>query len=252
MSANNRRKFIRNAVAGAGLLSLPSLLQAQPRATVKPRKIVCAGGHPDDPETCCGGTLARLAAAGHEVTIVYLTGGEAGIPGRSHADAAAIRHKEALNACRILKARPVFVGQIDGASVVNNEWMAKIQALLEAEQPDIVFTHWPVDTHPDHQAMSLMVMQAWRKMQQKFSLYFFEALTGHQTMVFHPTDYVDISSTQEQKRKAVYCHTSQLPDKIYADGHAAMETFRGMELGVPAGEAFVSMNGKRQGGLVIS
>ena len=80
MSVNNRRKFIRNAVAGAGFLSLPSLLQAQSRADAPPRKIVCAGGHPDDPETCCGGTLARLAAAGHEVTIVYLTGGEAGIP----------------------------------------------------------------------------------------------------------------------------------------------------------------------------
>ena len=158
MTTNNRRKFIRNAVAGAGFLSLPSLLQAQPGVKMKPRKIVCAGGHPDDPETCCGGTVARLTAAGHEVTIVYLTGGEAGIPGRSHADSAAIRHKEGLNACSVLKAKPVFVGQIDGASVVNNEWIAKIQALLEAEQPDIVFTHWPVDMHPDHQAMPASLM----------------------------------------------------------------------------------------------
>ena len=71
-------------------------------------------------------------------------------------------------------------------------------------------------------------------------------------MVFHPTDYVDISDTQEQKRKAVYCHASQLPDKMYSDGHGAMEKFRGMELGVKAGEAFIRMNGKRQGGLVIS
>ncbi|CAL1518821.1 PIG-L deacetylase family protein [Chitinophaga sp. MM2321] len=252
MSANNRRTFIKNTIAGAGFLSLPSLLQAQAGAKINQRKIVCVGGHPDDPETGCGGTLARLANAGHDITIIYLTQGEGGIRGSSHAEAAAVRKQEAINACRVLKARPVFAGQTDGETIVNNEWINKIQALLEAEQPDIVFAHWPVDTHPDHQAASLLTIQAWRKMQQKFSLYFFEVLTGDQTMIFHPTDYVDISDTQEQKRKAVYCHTSQHPDKIYSRGHAAMEIFRGQELGVKAGEAFVRMNGKQQGGLIIS
>ena len=70
-------------------------------------------------------------------------------------------------------------------------------------------------------------------------------------MAFVPTDYVDIGDTQEQKRKAVYCHTSQDPDSIYSCGHAAMEEFRGRELGVKAGEGFVRMNGQRMGGFVL-
>lgn len=69
-------------------------------------------------------------------------------------------------------------------------------------------------------------------------------------MTFGPTDYVDISDTQNQKREAVFCHISQDLASIYACGHAAMEEFRGRELGVKAGEAFVRMNGRKQGGFM--
>ncbi|HEX6908343.1 MAG TPA: PIG-L family deacetylase, partial [Terriglobales bacterium] len=44
-------------------------------------KIVVAGAHPDDPESGCGGTIALYTDLGHEVTILYLTRGEAGIKG---------------------------------------------------------------------------------------------------------------------------------------------------------------------------
>lgn len=104
----SRRKFIKNTALGAGFLSLSSLTQAQSSSKIISRKIVCVGGHPDDPETGCGGTLAKLAKAGHPVTIIYLTTGEAGITGRSHSEAAAIRKQEAINACRVLNAKPVF------------------------------------------------------------------------------------------------------------------------------------------------
>jgi LmbE family N-acetylglucosaminyl deacetylase len=66
-------------------------------------------------------------------------------------------------------------------------------------------------------------------------------------MIFKPTDYVDISETKDQKKKAVYCHVSQDPPGIYQCGHAVMEDFRGRELGVVAAEAFVRMTGKRNG-----
>jgi len=82
-----------------------------------------------------------------------------------------------------------------------------------------------------------------------FDLYFFEVCTGNQTMGFRPTDFVDISAFQDQKRKAVYCHTSQDPPGIYQCGHAAMEEFRGRELGVQAGEGFVRMLGRKNGNL---
>ncbi|MEO8962139.1 MAG: PIG-L deacetylase family protein [Ginsengibacter sp.] len=250
---SDRRDFIKNTALGLSLLSLSSLTTAQSNKKIARRKIVCVGGHPDDPETGCGGTLAKLAKAGHELTVIYLTTGEAGVIGRSHDEAARIRKQEAINACHILDAKPVFAGQIDGDTVVNKDWLKKIQDLITIENPDIVFAHWPIDHHPDHQAASLLTIQAWMHAKNRFLLYFFEVESGLQTAVFHPTDYVDITDTLEQKWKAINCHVSQNPKEIYSSsGHRAMEEFRGMELGVKAAEAFIKMTGRLQGVMTIS
>jgi LmbE family N-acetylglucosaminyl deacetylase len=245
--SSSRRSFLRNTAAGAGFLSLPGIFSSSPSEQQKKLKVLCIGGHPDDPESGCGGTLARFASAGHTVTIIYLTSGEAGIPGKSHAEAASIRTAEAKAASAILLAKPLFAGQIDGDTVMNNEWLKKVSDLIYAEKPDIVFTHWPLDSHKDHQVASLMAIQSWVRAREKFDLYFFEVCTGEQTYIFRPTDYVDISNFQEQKRNAVYCHVSQDPPGIYQCGHAAMEEFRGRELGVKAAEAFIRMTGQSMG-----
>lgn len=238
-------------MAGFSLLPLSSLANAQTsNQKAEKKKIVCVGGHPDDPESGCGGTLAKLATSGHDVTIIYLTTGEAGVEGKSHNEAAAIRKREAINACAVLNAKPVFAGQVDGDTIVNNEWFIRMQQLIEAENPDLVFTHWPLDTHKDHRAACQLTLQAWLNSQKKFDLYFFEVCMGEQTMLFRPTDYVDISDTQEQKKKSVYCHTSQDPPGIYACGHADMEVFRGRESGFHAAEAFVKMTGRGNAGLM--
>ena len=245
---STRRSFLKSSTA-LSAITFPGL--ASGKNPDEKLKIVCVGGHPDDPESGCGGTLALASGAGHAVTTIYLTRGEAGIEGKSHSEAAAIRTKEAELACGILKVKPVFAGQVDGATLINREWIAKFQQLLESEKPDIVFTQWPIDTHPDHQMASLLTINAWIRSGKKIPLYFYEVCNGEQTLSFRPTDYVDISSVQETKRKAVYCHVSQSPDAIYDCGHRAMEQFRGLEAGAKAAEAFVNV--ARNGlGLFIS
>lgn len=246
MKTSSRRRFVKELTAGMGILSMPSIFNVENNSADKDMlRIVCVGGHPDDPESGCGGTLAKFAASKHSVTIIYLTRGEAGISGKSHEESASIRSREAEQACSILKAKPIFAGQIDGDTVLNNEWVNKVQQLIEHEMPDLVFTHWPIDSHKDHQIASILTIQSWIRAKDKFDLYFFEVCTGEQTMIFKPTDYVDISDVQEQKKKAVYCHTSQDPPSIYGCGHAAMEDFRGREIGVKAAEAFVRMRGPK-------
>ncbi len=240
---SSRRRFVQQALAGIGLLSLPEAVSAKRNKYSRPLKIVCAGAHPDDPESGCGGTLVKFVKAGNRVTIIYLTRGEAGIPGKTHEEAASIRSREAIAACAILQVKPVFAGQVDGDTLMDNKWVENWRQLIEEEKPDIVFTHWPVDSHKDHQIASLLTIQTWIRAKEKFRLYFFEVCTGEQTMVFRPTDYVDITGEQEQKRKAVYCHLSQDPSGIYDCGHASMEDFRGREIGVKAAEAFVQMRG---------
>ena len=200
-------------------------------------RVVVAGGHPDDPETGAGGTMARYAAA-HEVICVYLTRGEAGITGKSHDEAARIRTAEAEEACRILGVRPVFAGQIDGASEVTPARYEQFHQLLSGLRPDIVFTHFPVDTHRDHRAVSLLVFDSWLRAHRSYPLYYFEVDTGEQTQNFHPTDYVDITAVEPVKRKACFAHASQGPVEMYAY-HERMSRFRGLECRTQHAEAFV-------------
>lgn len=205
------------------------------------KKVLVIGAHPDDPESCCGGTMAVLKDAGYEVISVYMTKGEAGIPGKKDSEAAAIRVEEAKNACKVLGVRAIFMTQIDGDSEINKERYREMKHLIETENPDIVFTHWPIDSHRDHRVCSTLVYDAWRQLNYNFELFYFEAMNGMQSQFFQPTDYVDISSKTDIKREAIYCHTSQSIPDWYEKWHGAMQQFRGLEFRCEAAEAFIHL-----------
>ncbi|MBO4984028.1 MAG: PIG-L family deacetylase [Bacteroides sp.] len=245
----NRREMLKltgAAVAGTSLLGVQALAgettgTAEAKKTSAGKKVLVIGAHPDDPETACGGTMMLLKQAGWEVVSVYMTRGQGGIEGKSHDEAAAIRTLEAEEACRLLDARPVFMTQIDGNTEINRQRYAEMRELIAAEKPDVVFTHWPIDSHPDHRVCSLLVYDAWRRLGYSFELFYFEVMSGMQTQLFSPTDYVDISSVTEQKRKACHCHVSQNMPWIYGDWHDGMERFRGLEFHCKYAEAFVHL-----------
>jgi LmbE family N-acetylglucosaminyl deacetylase len=208
-------------------------------ANAKPRlNVVCVGAHPDDPESGCGGTLAKLAAEGHKITVVYLTRGEAGMKEHDRELTAAIRTQESIRACEILGAKPVFAGQIDGATATDREKSRAFTELLSSLTPDIVFTHWPLDTHRDHRNAAQLVYEAWEAMSESFTLVYYEVMTGVQTHHFEPNCFVDISLTSEKKRSSVYAHVCQNPDRFYPY-HEQMEKERGSTARLQRAEAFV-------------
>src|ERR1700749_4677279 len=103
-----RRDFIKlSALALGGLAIAPVAMGAthnfETIAGEKPEgkklHIVCAGAHPGDPEFGCGGTMAKYSEAGHQVTFLYLTRGEASDPKKTYAEMAGLRTKEAETAC---------------------------------------------------------------------------------------------------------------------------------------------------------
>src|SRR5438132_6750400 len=208
-------------------------------------KVVCVGGHPDDPESGCAGTLTRYSELGHSVTIIYLTRGERGINGKSLDEAARIRSAECEAACKIMGAKPVFFGQIDGATELNKAHVDTMTKLLSAENPDVVFTHWPIDTHMDHQVASFLTIRAWMTL-RKPQLYFFEVNTGSQTEGFLPNTCVDITSEVEKKKAALFAHVSQDGEGIWRQHHEVIAHWRGREAGVGAAEAFVHLSRDNQ------
>ena len=242
----SRRHFVQRSLGVAAAAALPAAEGVPSRA---PLAVVCVGAHPDDPESGCGGTLARYAAAGHTVKIVYLTRGERGIDGKSLEEAARIRTLEAEAACVALGATPLFVGQIDGDTAVTKQLVAAMTRLLGEQKPDVVFAHWPVDTHLDHQVASLLATRAYMALRTG-SLFYYEVNPGSQTSAFQPTTYVDITAVLEKKRAALLAHASQDGAAIWRAHHEPAARWRGREAGVVAAEAFVQLQrGDRAGAM---
>ena len=225
------------------LLMLPLSMQAGEKWLQGYKKVLVIGAHPDDPESMCAGTMLKLKAMGAEVVAVYLTSGEAGIRGKSHEEARAIRQVEAKNACEVMGVRSVFMTQTDGNAEVNKTRYAEMKALIEAEKPDMVITHWPIDSHRDHRVCAMLVYDAWRRTGYSFDLYYGEAMSGLQSQNFVPTLWVDITEYREQKDKACRCHVSQGMDEIKV-WHDAMEIMRGLEHHCKYGEAFIKQQWK--------
>ena len=220
----SRRQLIASAAA------FPVLAQSLSKL-----KIIVAGGHPGDPECGCGGSIARFSDLGHEVVLLYLNRGEGFCGGAPLNRCASIRTAEAREACRILKARAAFAGQVDGHSVVDAERYSAFARIVAAEKPDVVFTHWPVDHHRDHRALSLLSLDAWWNGGQEYALYFYEV--ADDTTMFSPRQYVDISGVKSRHRAACYAHASQQPDKWYPK-QMKITRKRGSECGCAQAEAF--------------
>jgi LmbE family N-acetylglucosaminyl deacetylase len=221
------------------LLLLPVSMQAGEKWLQGYKKVLVIGAHPDDPESMCAGTMLKLKAMGAEVVAVYFTSGEAGIVGKTHEQARTIRQAEARKACEVLGVRAVFMTQTDGNAEVNKERYAEMKALIEAEQPDMVITHWPIDSHRDHRVCSILVYDAWRMTGRGFDLYYSEVMTGMQTQNFTPTLWVDITNYRDKKIEAYLCHESQELEGAVKEYHDTMERMRGMECQAKYAEAFV-------------
>jgi LmbE family N-acetylglucosaminyl deacetylase len=231
----SRRQLLRST-AGAALLGVTANAQQAPER--RRLKVIITGAHPGDPEYGCGGTACRYSDQGHAVTLLYLNHGEFGCPDLAPEHGSAIRTAEADRACEILKARPLFTTQCDGNAIVDPSHYEEFRKMIEAEQPDVLFAHWPIDGHADHRAMSNLAYHAWLRLKKKFAFYYYEVSTGEDTLMFTPTDFVDITATEPRKRAACYAHASQTPDRYYAL-QTQVSRFRGIESGHTHAEAFV-------------
>ena len=240
-----RRKFLKQSLVIAGPMvagtTSPLPAAASEAAGARPLKVCCIGAHPDDPESGCAGTLARYAQLGHSVTVMYLTRGERGIRGKSYDEAASIRSQESMAACAVIGAKAVFFGQINGATEVNNTQVEAMSRLLAEQAPDVVFAHWPIDTHVDHQVASILAIRACMALPQALRLFFLEVNTGSKSRGFLPNTYVDVSAVLEKKKAALLAHVSQDGLGIWRQHHEPIAIWRGREAGVSMAEAFAHL-----------
>ena len=176
-------------------------------------RIVAMLAHPDDAEILAGGTLYKHQQRGDSVQICSLTYA-------LHSQ----RGQEGAEGARRLGADFTCFGLPDmGVARYTPEDVERLAALLLAHPPDIVLTHWPEDTHPDHAASVRLVIDALlryavahgledvdasrRAFPQAWSCDTYGALGSRGS--FEVEWYIDISTVWEQKIHALTAHQSQ-------------------------------------------
>jgi N-acetylglucosamine malate deacetylase 1 len=176
-----------------------------------PLDLLAFGPHPDDLEIGLGGTVALHAAAGHQVGLCDLTGGEMGSNG-----SVPERLAEADAATRVLGARwRANLGWPDRHFGKDPAQLQQAVNFIRRHRPRVVAVPYWSDRHPDHVIASNLLTEAvfnaglrrydadgdtWKA---DWVCYYFINDTAT------PTFVVDVSSHYETKRRALDCHASQ-------------------------------------------
>jgi len=123
-------------------------------------RIIAFGAHPDDCEIREGGVAARWAALGHHVKLVSVTNGDIGHWGMAGGALAQRRAAEVRRCAEILGIQSQVLDIHDGELMVTLENRKAIVRLIREWKADVVISHRPVDYHPDHRYVGVLVMDA--------------------------------------------------------------------------------------------
>jgi LmbE family N-acetylglucosaminyl deacetylase len=211
--------------------------------------ILVLAAHPDDEALGCGGTIARHAANGDHVTILFLADGVTSRKGGK--DHLAGRYQSAKDAAKILGAdQPRFLEYFDQRldQVPFLDLVQHIEAELKyIPAPQIVYTHHAGDLNRDHQITHQATMTVFRPIPEStvstICAYEVASSTSWGTgQDFVPNKFVDISGYITQKRDALMAYGDEikpLPHARSLEAIMALAAHRGNTVGLQAAEAFV-------------
>ena len=191
------------------------------------KKVVLSiAAHGDDAEFKAGGTLARLAAEGHDVYLVIATDNDRGSLRMSAGELRAAAEREAEGSAAALGARGIFLlGYTDGdlCDVRPSILRGQLMRLIRQLKADVIFS-WdpfaPFEDHPDHRAVAWATSDA--AAFAHFPLYhaehLAEELEPHRVSEWYwyskanwrTNKLVDITDTIERKLQALYAYSSQM------------------------------------------
>lgn len=187
-------------------------------------RVLVIAAHPDDPEFGCGGTVAKWANDGKEITYMLLTSGDKGSHDRDLRpdQLADLREAEQRAAAATLGVQDViFLRHPDGLLENNLILRRQLTGLLRRQKPHIVLAIDPwrhYQLHPDHRAAGQAALDAIYAARE-WNI-FPEQLTGDeepwrvkQAYLFwtdHADYYEDISSSIDQRIAALAQHVSQV------------------------------------------
>ena len=187
-------------------------------------KILGIGAHPDDIEIYMFGFLSACKKRGDDICLAVATDGRAGNLSEVK-DIVNVRKKEAISGLKFL-GKPFFFNFPDGELSFNNNASLLFKNHIDMIKPDLIVTHSPEDYHPDHKALSDMIVQA-----AGFSapILFADTLMG---VSFIPDYYIDITPYMKEKVTAISRHHSQNPKK-FVEATRLLNRFRSAQCNLP-------------------
>lgn len=211
-------------------------------------KVLVVASHPDDEVLGCGGTIAKHIAEGSEVSVAFMTNGEASKDLDINVEQ---RKRSALAALKELHINNFeFFNYPDNGmdSVPLLEIVKNIESLLKKYQPNIIYTHYNNDLNIDHCITNRAVMTAARPQTEcpVDKILAFEILSSTEWNSslgphFIPNYIVDISEHWDKKIAALQCYSSEMrqhPHSRSFETVEALATFRGATNGFKKAEAF--------------
>jgi LmbE family N-acetylglucosaminyl deacetylase len=189
-----------------------------------PSRALSIAAHPDDAEFGAGGTLAKWADAGCEITLLIATDGSKGTwdPEQEPAALASARREEARAAAKVLGASPevIFLDHVDGELHHSPGLQEELCLWIRRLQPDVVLSWDPWKRymlHPDHREIGWGACDAVVAARDHlfFSHQLVDGLEKHRpdALLLYAADapdhYEDISATFDRKIEALLCHSSQ-------------------------------------------
>jgi len=213
--------------------------------------VLVAVAHPDDEVLGCGGTIARHAKHGDDVSILIVAEGATSRRDSNREDVIHLR-KCAESAAQVLNVKsPIFLSFPDNRmdSIDQLDVIKEIETHVDQIRPEIVYTHHGGDLNIDHRIVHAAVVTACRPIpgspvRQIFS---FEAASSTEWATsaigqpFKPVHYVDISEFLSSKLTALKCYQPEMRPFPHARSMEAIEAqarLRGCQVGMAAAEAF--------------
>jgi LmbE family N-acetylglucosaminyl deacetylase len=199
-----------------------------------------------------GGTIARLADEGAEVTVVILT---RGYPPQYSEEELCVNRAQAVQAHALLQVKETLFLDFPAAALDTVEHRILNKALgdiYERVSPEYMFIPFAGDVHLDHQIAFRSALVACRPHGGHVpkAVFAYETLSETNwnapfiTPGFIPNTFFDISPFLERKLQAFACYANQVrsfPSERSPETLRALAMLRGSTVSLPAAEAFIAI-----------
>ncbi len=177
------------------------------------KNVLVVAAHPDDEILGCGGTVALHTRAGHRVTSVVVCEGESLRYGAGNVNQSSHMHQaaEVLGVAEV-NALGFPDQKLDTFTLV--DIITPLEKIIQDLHPEIVYCQYGGDINRDHEILFKAILVATRPVEEFIeAIYAFDTASSTEwahPRSFNPDTWIDISSTIEQKLKAMACYESEV------------------------------------------